>query len=250
MVTDYIAVDLEMTGLNAKRDKILEIGAVKVTDGKVTGTFSHLVNPKVPVSETVTELTGISNDMAAEGRPLDDVVGEFLDFAGEHIWVGHNVIFDYSFIKQWAVNHGIPLEKEAVDTLKIARKCLPGAEKKTLDYLCEYYGISREKEHRALDDAAATGKLYEILRREFGQEQKEVFSPKKLEYRGKKQTKATEHQKNYLKELEKYHKITIDIPLDELTRSEASRMTDKIIRQYGRIPDGLRHRNGKIHPWH
>lgn len=248
MVTDYIAVDLEMTGLHAKRDKILEIGAVKVKDGKVTDTFSHLVNPNVPVSERVTALTGISNDMAEKGRPIDETVQEFLDFAGELIWVGHNIIFDYSFIKQWAVNHGEPLEKEAVDTLKIARKCLPGVEKKTLDYLCGYYHIAREQGHRALEDAKATAELYEILRREFWKEEEAVFLPKKLEYRGKKQTKATARQKNYLKELEKYHKISIDIPFEELTRSEASRMTDKIIRQYGRIPDGLRHRNGISHP--
>lgn len=248
MLTDYIAVDLEMTGLHPKRDRILEIGAVKVLGGKVRDTFSHLVNPKVPVSEAVAKLTGISNEMAELARDLDEVMGEFLEFAGEYVWVGHNIIFDYSFVKQWAVNHNIPLEKQGVDTLKIARKCLSFPEKKTLDSLCMFYHIEREKSHRAYMDALAAQKLFEILNQEFYEKDQEVFLPRKMEYHGKKQAKATLSQKKYLKELSEYHKITIDMPIEELTRSEASRLTDKIILQHGKIPDALRHRNGKIHP--
>lgn len=245
---DYIVVDLEMTGLHPKRDKILEIGAVKVLDGKVCDTFSHLVNPKVPVSEVITELTGISDEMTKNARPVDEVMEEFLDFAGDFLWVGHNIIYDYSFVKQWAVDHSIPLEKQAVDTLKIARKCMNLPEKKSLDSLCEFCGISREKCHRALDDALATQKLFEILKEQFGEQEKELFLPKKLEYHGKKQAKATRQQKNYLKELTEYHKITIDVPIEELTRSEASRLADKIIHQHGKIPDDLRRRNGISRP--
>ena len=100
MVTDYIAVDLEMTGLNPNRDRILEIGAVKVLGGEVKDTFSHLVNPKIPVSETVVKLTGISNEMAGLARDIDEVMQEFLAFAGEFTWVGHNVI---------EVHHGAPM---------------------------------------------------------------------------------------------------------------------------------------------
>lgn len=248
MLTGYIAVDLEMTGLHPKRDRILEIGAVKVLGGKVRDTFSHLVNPKVPVSEAVAKLTGISNEMAELARDLDEVMGEFLEFAGEYVWVGHNIIFDYSFVKQWAVNHNIPLEKQGVDTLKIARKCLSFPEKKTLDSLCMFYHIEREKSHRAYMDALAAQKLFEILNQEFYEKDQEVFLPRKMEYHGKKQAKATLSQKKYLKELSEYHKITIDMPIEELTRSEASRLTDKIILQHGKIPDALRHRNGKIHP--
>lgn len=248
MVTDYIAVDLEMTGLHPKRDRILEIGAVKVLGGKVRETFSHLVNPKVPVSETVVELTGISNEMAGLARDLDEVMQEFLEFAGEYVWVGHNVIYDYSFVKQWAINHNIPLEKRAVDTLKIARKCLSFPEKKSLDSLCMFYHIEREDSHRALVDAMAAQRLFEILKKEYGRQNREIFLPKELDYHGKKQTKATNSQKNYLKELAEYHKITIDMPIEELTRSEASRLADQIIRQHGKIPDALRHRSGSFHP--
>lgn len=248
MVTDYIAVDLEMTGLNPKRDRILEIGAVKVLGGEVKDTFSHLVNPKIPVSETVVKLTGISNEMAGLARDIDEVMQEFLAFTGEFTWVGHNVIYDYGFVKQWAVNHNIPLEKRAVDTLKIARKCLVFPEKKSLDSLCMFYHIEREERHRAYMDALAAHRLYEILKKEFYEGEKELFLPWELQYHGKKQTKATLSQKNYLKELSEYHKITIDIPIEELTRSEASRLADKIIRQHGKIPDALRHRNGNFHP--
>lgn len=245
---DYIVVDLEMTGLHPKRDRILEIGAVKVLDGKVCGTFSHLVNPKVPVSEVITELTGISDEMAANARPADEVMEEFLAFAGDYVWVGHNIIYDYSFVKQWAVDHEMPLEKQAVDTLKIARKCMALPEKKSLDALCGFYRIRREKSHRALSDAVATQALYEILKEQFGESEKELFLPKKMEYHGKKQAKATRQQKNYLKELAEYHKISIDMPMEELTRSEASRLADQIIRRHGKIPDDLRRRNGISRP--
>lgn len=177
MVTDYIAVDLEMTGLNPKRDRILEIGAVKVLGGEVKDTFSHLVNPKIPVSETVVKLTGISNEMAGLARDIDEVMQEFLAFAGEFTWVGHNVIYDYGFVKQWAVNHNIPLEKRAVDTLKIARKCLVFPEKKSLDSLCMFYHIEREERHRAYMDALAAHRLYEILKKEFYEGRKNCSCP-------------------------------------------------------------------------
>lgn len=248
MMEDYIVVDLEMTGLHPKRDKILEIGGVKVLGGKVCETFSHLVNPKVPVSDVITKLTGISDEMARRARPSDEVMEEFLAFAGDYVWVGHNVIYDYSFVKQWAVNHGVPMEKWAVDTLKIARKCMELPEKKTLDSLCEYFSIPREESHRALSDALATRELYEILRKKFFAGEEGLFAPKKLEYHGKKQAKATGQQKKYLMELAEYHKITIDMPMEELTRSEASRLADGIIRQHGKIPDGLRRRSGTFRP--
>lgn len=111
-----------------------------------------------------------------------------------------------------------------------------------------FYHIEREERHRAYMDALAAHRLYEILKKKFYEGEKELFLPRELQYHGKKQTKATLSQKNYLKELSEYHKITIDIPIEELTRSEASRLADKIIRQHGKIPDALRHRNGNFHP--
>ena len=135
MLCDYVVIDLEMTGLNAKRDRILEVGAVRIREGQPAETFSEIVCPKVTLTKTVTELTGITNEMAAEGKDLDETLKQFLAFLGNDLLVGQNVIFDYSFLKQWAVNHKLPLEKQAVDTLKLARKFLPKDQKKDLESL-------------------------------------------------------------------------------------------------------------------
>lgn len=235
MLRDYIAVDLEMTGLDPRRDHILEIGAVKIKNKKVQETFSRLIRQKDLLKDRIIELTGITDEMAAKGDEPDEAVGAFLEFAEDLVWVGHNVIFDYSFIRQWEVNHRIRRTCYGVDTLKIARKCLPKLEKKTLDFLCEHYKIVRNARHRALDDALADRALYEILERGFLEEQPGLFEKKELQYKTKRQTPATPRQKNYLKVLTEYHKIITDVPIEELNRSDASRLTDRIIRQYGRI---------------
>lgn len=234
MLKDYIVVDLEMTGLSAKRDSILEIGAVKVREKKVCGSFSRLIRPNGRISGKIQELTGITEELAAQGCGVDEAAAEFLTFAEDLVWVGHNVIYDYSFVGQWAVNHEIALKKYAVDTFKIARKCLPGLEKRSLDYLCEYYEIPRTRKHRAYEDAAATQALYERLEEEFEDKLPDCFRPEELKYRAKRQQPATAHQKNYLKELAEYHKIVLDVSTERLSQSEASRLIDRIIYQYGR----------------
>lgn len=236
MLDEYVAVDLEMTGLRARTDRILEIGAVKVKQGQVMDTFQRLVNPKMKLPEEIISLTGITNQMAAEGCDTDSAVQEFFAFAEELPMVGHNVIFDYSFLKQYAVNHGMLLEKEGIDTLKLARKFLPEAEKKTLDYLCECLNIRRNANHRALEDARAAAKLLEYLKREFGDTEPQAFIPKYLQYKAKKQQPATRQQKERLRELVEYYKIELNRELNSLSRSEVSRITDQIYSRYGRIP--------------
>lgn len=231
----YVVVDLEMTGLNPKKDRILEIGAVKVEQGKAAGTFHCMVNPRMALSEDITELTGITDEMVREGYECGEAVREFLAFAEGLPLVGHNLIYDYSFLKQAAVNQGIELEKDGIDTLKLARKFLPGAEKKSLDYLCGFLRIARDKKHRALDDALATEKLFAYLWEQFQNQEPDAFLAKPLHYKVKKQQPASEKQKRHLKELAEYHKIKLDRELESLTRSEASRITDKIISAYGRI---------------
>lgn len=232
MLKDYIAVDLEMTGLNPKKDHILEIGAVKVRNKRAEAFFSRLVCPKCTLDEKITEITGITNEEAAAGKETDQAVREFLDFAGDLTWVGHNILFDYGFIRQWEVNHRIARTCCAVDTLKVARKCLPALEKKTLGYLCSYYGIKQAKRHRALYDAAANRILYEILEENFLEKEPQLFEKKELQYKVKRQTPATQRQKKHLKELAECHKITLETPIDALSRSEASRLINQIIFQY------------------
>ena len=234
MLKDYIVVDLEMTGLRPKTDRILEIGAVKVKNKQVEEIFSRLIRQEFALDEKIVELTGITDEEAAAGEDLDLCVRAFLEFAGDMTWIGHNIIFDYGFIRQWEVNHRIERAAFAVDTLKIARKCLPHLEKKSLDYLCDYYGIKRAARHRAPDDALANQALYEILEKNFLEQEPELFEKKELCYKTKRQTPATLRQKKYLMELAVYHKIVLDVSVERLNRSEASRLINQLIWRYGK----------------
>ena len=236
MLKDYVVIDLEMTGLNAKTDKILEIAAVRVRDGSEEAAFSVIVNPGVMLSEKIVELTGITQQEADAGRPLDEAIPEFLAFLGEDILVGQNVIFDYSFLQQWAVNHKLKLEKQAVDTLKLARIFLPQEQKKDLESLCSYFEIPRVHAHRALGDARETMMVFEKIKALYGKQDEGVFVPKPLLYKAKKQSPMTERQKQYLKRFAQYHGIQLEEFSDTMTKSEASRLTDRLIAAYGKMP--------------
>lgn len=235
MLNDYVVIDLEMTGLNAKTDKILEVAAVRVREGKETECFSAIVDSGVRLSDKVVELTGISQEQADAGMAYDETVQRFLEFLGEDVLVGQNVIFDFSFLKQWAVNHKIVLEKQAVDTLKLARRFLPPEQKKDLESLCGYFEIPRVNAHRALDDARETMQIFERLKQLYGEEYEAAFAPGMLLYKAKKQSPATERQKQYLKKFAQYHGIVLEEFSPVMTKSEASRLTDKLIAQYGKM---------------
>ena len=131
MLEDYVVIDLEMTGLNAKTDAILEVGAVRVRDGRQTETYGAILKCGRELSERVVELTGITPEMAAGGREPEEAMREFFTFLGDDVLVGQNVIFDYSFLKQWSVNHGQAFERNAVDTLKLAGASFRRSRKRT-----------------------------------------------------------------------------------------------------------------------
>ena len=225
-IKNYTVIDLEMTGLSAKSDKIFEIGAAKVVDGKIVDTYQTLVNPKQHIPEKVQLLTGITDEDVASGAQMDEALEKLLGFIGEDEIVGQNVNFDYSFIKQWAVNRKIPLEMKAYDTLKLARKCLPPEQSKKLEDLCEYFEIERENAHRALDDAIETQQIFEKLC-DLMQEKNEAVESHVLTYKAKRQTPATARQIQNLKELMSEKNITDVIAWENLTRSQASRLYDE-----------------------
>lgn len=236
MINEYVVLDLEMTGLSAKTDQIIEIGAVKIKDNQIVETMECLVNPKCKIPTRVVELTGITDEMVQSGREKDEAIQELLDFINGQILVGQNVNFDYSFLKQWAVNHKQPLEAKACDTLKIARVLLPAEQPKKLENLCQYFGIERAREHRALDDAMETWQVFEKLKELSGtvENAETYFAPRALEYRAKKQSPATPRQIQRLKEYRETHGINDEINWENLTKSEASRIMDKYILVHGR----------------
>lgn len=236
LLENYVVIDLEMTGLNAKTDAILEVGAVRVREGKQEECYSALLRTEKRLSKRVTELTGITEEMARQGVEPEAAMADFFAFLGEDILVGQNVIFDYSFLKQWAVNHNFTFERSAVDTLKLARRFLPGEQKKDLESLCVYFGVERTKAHRALDDATETGLILEHLKMDYGAQNPEAFEPRPLCYKAKKQMPATGRQMEGLKRYASYYGIDErEIPV-QMTRSEASRLLDRWIVQYGRMP--------------
>lgn len=231
----YVVVDLETTGLSPREDRILEIGAVKVKDGQVADTYGTFVDPGRPVPQQIRMLTGITDEMVAGQKSAAQALEEFLAFCGGADLMGHNLSFDYGFLKQQASLQRIPFEKRGIDTLKIARCLLEGLESKSLTNLCAYFHIDRSRAHRALDDAMATHQLFCCLKDLAGEEKWELFCPVPLFYRVKKVSPVTDSQKRYLKDLVKYHRIDLDVGIDSLTKSEASRLIDRIIMNYGRI---------------
>lgn len=235
MLNSYIALDLETTGLNPKYARILEVGAVKIKDGKIVETYDKIVNAKTYLSDQIVSLTGITQEMMEDGEEIEKVIVELLDFCGDDVLLGHNIAFDYSFVKKAAVNQKLTFEKEAIDTLKLARKFLPELEKRSLEFLCEYYNIVQEEKHRAYFDALSTSRLYENLLDQFYEGNEKAFTPYQLYYQVKRESAITPRQKVYLIDLVKYHKIGLTVQVDSLTKNEASRMIDGILLQYGKI---------------
>ena len=236
MLNEYVVLDLEMTGLSAKTDQIIEIGAIKIKDNKMVESFGGLVNPSCKIPTRVVELTGITDEMVQQGMNKDEAIPQLLDFIEGQILVGQNIGFDYSFLKQWAVNHKRPLEVKACDTLKIARVLLPSEQSKKLEALCAYFGIERAREHRAMDDAIETWQVFEKLK-ELALQKEECdkwFEPQTVVYHAKKQSPATPRQVKRLKEYREQHQIFDEINWENLTKSEASRIMDKYILVYGR----------------
>ena len=135
---DYVVIDLEMTGLNVKTDHILEVGAVKVRNHHAVDQFGAILRQNIKIPEKVTELTGITETMVKEGAEKEDAMKQFFEFIGDDIIVGQNVIFDYGFLKQWAVNNNMPLQRTEVDKLKIDRNFWPREQKRHMESLCKY----------------------------------------------------------------------------------------------------------------
>lgn len=244
---NYVAFDIETTGLNPKYDKIIEIGAVRVREGEPVETFSTFVNPAKSLPARIVELTGIQDADVAGAPYIDDILDAFLAFVGDDVLLGHNILFDYSFVKKAAVNQKKVFEKMGIDTLRIAKRFLSELESRQLGFLCEYYQIGLDA-HRALNDAIAAHRLYRILVREYGGQEDELFQPRPLVYTAKKENPATPKQLELLQKLIiQYHlqcdgfmlypvaKVTDEaIDLEKITKNEASRLIDRLLANFRR----------------
>ena len=235
MIKDYVSFDLETTGLDADDDSIIEIGALKIIDGKVVDRFIEFVKPEQRISPKITEITGITNAMVANARSTKDIIRDFISFCEGYVLLGHNIMFDFKFMKQHATRFGYAFEKQGLDTLQIARKTLPQLESKSLGALCEHYNITNQAAHRAYHDALATAKIYHMLAHDFETKDAKLFVPSQLQYKPKKVQPCTRKQIEYLTILCGHHNIKMKEHPETLSRSEVSKLIDNIISNYGHI---------------
>lgn len=164
-VPDYVVFDLETTGVNVIKDDIIEISAVKVLSGKVADTFSTLVNPGRPIPYYATQVNGITDEMVEDAPDIREALADFLAFAGDAVLVGHNIqSFDLNFVSNAAEGlFGKTVENDYIDTLHMARSCLPELSHHKLVDVASYFHISAEGAHRALCDCIMNQKCYEEL---------------------------------------------------------------------------------------
>lgn len=165
---DYVVYDLETTGTSCKMDRIVEISAVRVQGGRAVDEFTSLVNPGCSIPAAASRVNHITDGMVANMPMIQEVLPEFLDFSGELPFVGHNIhTFDMKFLYRDCEQYfgGVP-GNDYVDTLIVARMCLPALKHHRLVDLAEYYGIPSEGAHRALNDCRINQRVYECLSRE------------------------------------------------------------------------------------
>lgn len=159
--TPCIVFDIETTGFDSSINHIIEIGAVKVVEGKIVDKYATFVNPYVRIPAKITELTSITDEDVKDARGIEEVLPEFLEFCGDAVLVAHNASFDVGFITAKAKNLGIDIDYTVLDTVSLARMLLPKLSKFKLNLVAKELGISLENHHRAVDDAGATAEIFE-----------------------------------------------------------------------------------------
>ncbi|MBO5424247.1 MAG: PolC-type DNA polymerase III [Lachnospiraceae bacterium] len=193
--SEYVVFDIETTGLSPKFNKIIEIGAVRIKDGKIQDTYSRFVNPEVPIPYSITKLTSINDGMVMEAPTIEEILPEFLEFVGDAILVAHNASFDTGFIKEFAKRQGLEFNSTIVDTMTLAHILIPELGKYTLDRLCKQFNVSLENHHRACDDAAATAEIFVKMVRMI--KEKEITTIKELNAMGAASADSIKKAKTY-----------------------------------------------------
>lgn len=160
--TDYVVFDLETTGAKTPPCRITEIGAYRVSGGKITDEFHTLVNPETPIPFFITQLTGISDRMVRNEPKFRDVAADFLDFIGDSVLVAHNANFDMRFLNhEISLIHGdYRVANPYLCTVQLSRKLLPHIENHRLSTVANYFSVSLVNHHRAAEDAHATAHIF------------------------------------------------------------------------------------------
>lgn len=160
-----VIFDFETTGLDSRRDQIIEIGGLLTENGRIIDEFSSLIDPGQALTDTIVKITGITDAMLKGQPPIDQVLPQFLKFIEGSILVAHNADFDMGFLKAAAERLGFQLDWPCFCTLKLARELLPELESKNLDTLAKHFGLSFEARHRSIGDCKVTSAVLQSMLR-------------------------------------------------------------------------------------
>lgn len=160
---DFVVFDLETTGLDKICDSIIEVGAVRLLDGKILERFQSFVNFPENIPANIIELTGINDEMVAEAPCIEEVLRDFKRFIGDSPVVAHNAGFDWGFIQEKAECAGVRFDNKVYDTLYLSRKLIPGLAHHDLGTLCRCFGVENKDHHRADNDAEVLAQVFLIF---------------------------------------------------------------------------------------
>ena len=156
----FVVLDIETTGVHyTEGDKITEVGAVRIVDGKIVDKFQTLVNPGIKISQEITDLTGIDDEMVKDAPPFEKIIPDLFKYVDGAYIVAHNIEFDYKFIKYSAKESGYIFNNKGIDTRALSREVVKGLKNYKLNTVCGHFGIEF-LHHRALSDAHATAKMF------------------------------------------------------------------------------------------
>lgn len=165
-LSDYVVIDLETTDVYVTTCSVIELSAIRVRNNEICETFSTLVNPEEKIPFQVTQITGITNSMVKDAPTLKECLPAFLEFLGDDVLLGHNIVsFDVNILYDAAEGlFGKKIQNDCLDTLHYAKRCELNLPNYRLDTLQEYFGVINERQHRALADCKATHECYQKLK--------------------------------------------------------------------------------------
>ncbi len=154
--TKFTFIDVETTGTNPRRDRIIEVGALVVENNEIVETYSEVINPQTHIPPEITALTGISQSETERAHTFDSAAVNILSLLKDRVFVAHNARFDYAFLKHEFFRTGMQFSAKTLCTVKLSRKLFPSLPHHNLDTIIKTFGISCSARHRAYDDAKAT----------------------------------------------------------------------------------------------
>lgn len=159
----YAIIDVETTGVNAKSDRITEIAIIIFDGEKIVKEYSSLINPERKIPYRISQMTGINNHMVASAPKFYELAKDIVELTEDCTFVAHNAAFDYRFIRAEFESLDYNYERKTLDTIKLARKFIPGLRSYSLGKLCDEIGIKINNRHRAMGDAQATVELFKRI---------------------------------------------------------------------------------------